>query len=106
MPGFVVTMGNGVTCAHGGNGSPMLTNPSVKIIGQTIVLQTTLYAIAGCPFMLGPVPSPCLTGIWSTGATRVRSRGLPLLITGSQGQTVPNGTPMTIVPQQIRVKAT
>jgi hypothetical protein len=47
---------------------------------------------------------PCVTAQWVTGATRVRSLGMPVLLQDSQAVCAPNGTPVSIVVTQIRVK--
>jgi hypothetical protein len=47
-----------------------------------------------------------VTDTWVTGALRVRSGGVPLLLQDSQSVCAPNGTPSTIVsPGQTRVTA-
>jgi hypothetical protein len=76
-------------------------------MGQPVVLQTSVYAIAGCA---NPVPpantGPCVTAQWVLGALRVRSMGQPVLLQDSQALCLPTGTPLTFVAAQTRVKGT
>ncbi len=107
MPGFLLHVGATVMCAHGGQAQPTAPNPRVMVGGQPIVTQTTLYTIAGCPFTVPPgSPMPCVTGQWVSAATRVRAGGQPVLLQDSQAICTPNGTPLTIVVTQARVRGT
>ena len=107
MPGYLLDFGATVQCAHGGQAQPTAPNSRVMAGGQPTVTQSTTYTIAGCPFTTpAAVPMPCVTGQWITAATRVTSGGIPLLLKDSQSVCVPNGTPMTIVMTQTKVKGT
>ncbi|HDY83217.1 MAG TPA: hypothetical protein ENH48_09740 [Halieaceae bacterium] len=106
MPGFLLHVGATVMCAHGGQAQPTAPNPRVMVGGQPIVTQTTMYTIAGCPFAIPSGPMPCVTAQWVSAATRVRAGGQPVLLQDSQAVCVPNGTPLTIVVTQIRVRGT
>lgn len=104
MPGFLLHVGATVMCAHAGQAQPTVTNPRVKVGGQPIVTQSTMYTIVGCPFSTAGGPMPCVTGQWVSAATRVRAGGQPVLLQDSQAVCVPNGTPLNIVVIQTRVK--
>ena len=105
MPGFLLHVGATVMCAHAGQAQPTVPNPRVKVGGQPIVTQTTMYTITGCPFTTPvPAPMPCVTGQWVSGATRVLAGGQPVLLMDSQAICVPNGTPLNIVVTQTRVR--
>ena len=107
MPGFLVHLGATVICTHAGQAQPTAPNPRVLVGGQPIVTQTAPYTIAGCPFVTpGGTPQPCLTGQWTTAATRVFAGGAPVVLQDSQSVCTPNGTPMTIVLTQVRVRGT
>src|SRR5665809_38187 len=97
MPGFLLHVGATVMCAHAGQAQPTVPNPRVKVSGQPIVTQPTMYTIAGCPFNVSGAPVPCVTGQWISGATRVLASGQPVLLMDSQAICVPNGTPLNIV---------
>ena len=104
MPGFLLHVGATVMCAHAGQAHPTVPNPRVKVSGQPIVTQPTMYTIAGCPFNVSSAPVPCVTGQWISGATRVLASGQPVLLMDSQAICVPNGTPLNIVVTQTRVR--
>lgn len=104
MPGFLLHLGATVQCAHAGQAQPTVTNPRVTVSGQPIVTQPAPYTVAGCPFTTPPgAPMPCVTAQWVTGATRVMSNGMPVLLLDSQAICTPNGTPLLIVATQTRV---
>lgn len=103
MPGPLLHVGATVLCAHGGTATPTTPNPRVLVSGQPTVIMTAPYAIAGCPFIAGLVPMPCVTGQWVVAATRVTSNGQPLVLMDSQAVCIPNGTPLMPVAAQTRV---
>lgn len=103
MPGFLLHLGASVMCAHGGQAQPTVTNPRVTVSGQPITTLPAPYVVAGCPFNVSGSPVPCVTGQWTTAATRVTSNGMPVLLLDSQATCVPNGTPLIISSTQVRV---
>jgi hypothetical protein len=89
-------------CSHGGQAQPTAVQPRVTVSGQPIVTLAAPYAVAGCA--LPPnAGGPCVTAQFVTGATRVTSMGLPVLLMDSQAICVPTGTPLVIVVTQPRV---
>jgi hypothetical protein len=106
MPGFLLHVGATVLCSHAGQAQPSVPNPRVNVSSQPIVTQTCTYVISGCPFNVSGALVPCLTGQWITGATRVMTGGVPVLLQDSQSICAPNGTPMIVVMTQTRVKGT
>jgi hypothetical protein len=104
MPGFLLHMGATVICSHGGQATPTVPNPRVKVSSQQIVTQTAPYTVSGCPFSTAAGPMPCVTGQWVTGAIRVKADGQPVLLQDSQAITAPNGVPLNVVMTQPRVK--
>jgi hypothetical protein len=104
MPGFLLHQGATVMCMHAGQAQPTAPNPRMMVSGQPIVTQPAPYVVAGCPFILALVPSPCITAQWVTAASRVMAGGLPVLLQDSQAICVPNGTPLNIIVTQVRVK--
>jgi len=105
--GFLLHQGATVLCAHGGQSQPTVPNPRVKVSGQQIVTQPTVYTIAGCAL---PPPlaanGPCVTAQWVTAALRITAEGVPVLLQDSQAICAPTGTPLNIVVTQTRVKGT
>lgn len=104
MPGFLLHMGATVLCMHAGQAQPVATNPRVNVDGQPIATMAGPYTIAGCPFVVGTSPSPCVTAQWVSSATRVLAGGTPVLLQDSQAVCAPNGTGVTVVVTQLRVK--
>jgi len=106
MPGYLLHVGATVICAHGGQAQATAPSPRVRVSNQSVVTQSAPHTVAGCPFVAGIVPSPCITAQWVTAAVRVRAGGVPVLLQGSQAICAPNGTPLNIVMTQIRVRGT
>jgi hypothetical protein len=104
MPGFLLHAGATITCAHGGQVQASVPSPRVRVAGQPIVLHPNPHLVAGCPFNVSGSPVPCVTAQWVTGATRVRSMGMPVLLQDSQAMCAPNGTPVTVTVTQVRVR--
>ena len=105
MPGYILHQGATVLCMHGGQAQATVPNPRVKVASQVTVQQPNPWTVAGCPFMTGTNPMPCVTAQWTTGATRVKSGSMPLLLQDSVAVCAPNGTGVNIVLTQLRVKA-
>ncbi len=106
MPGAVVHLGATVMCTHTGQGTPTATDNRVLLLGQPLVVQNCVHIITGCT--LPPPPSangPCISGTWTTAATRVKASGVPVLLSDSIGICTPTGLPLQVVMTQTRVKA-
>src|SRR6185436_7290266 len=101
----ILHQGATVLCMHGGQAQAMVPNPRVKVAGQVTVQQPNPWSVAGCPFMTGTNPLPCVIALWVVGATRVMSGKQPLLLQDSTAVCIPNGTGVNIVLTQFRVKA-
>lgn len=106
MPGFLVHLGATVTCAHGGQAQPVVTNPRVSVNGMPTVTLADSYVVAGCSFVAPGGNGPCVTAQWIVVATRVTSDGQPLVLLDSQAICAPTGTPLLIVSTQTRVTGT
>jgi hypothetical protein len=104
MPGFLLHQGAAVLCMHGGQAQATVPNPRVRVSGQPTVQQPNPWMVAGCPFVAGGTPMPCVTAQWVSAAMRVRSGALPLLLQDSQAVCAPNGTGVNILVTQLRVK--
>ena len=107
MPGPVLTATTTIQCAHLGAAMPVTPNPRVSVGGQPVVVLTTAYTVAGCtfPVMTSGGSPPCVTAQFTTAATRVQAGGQPVLLADSQGISMPNGTPLIVIPNQVRVSA-
>jgi hypothetical protein len=104
MPGPLLTVATQVQCVHLGLATPMTPNPRVTVQGVPSIAIASPFAVAGCTFpaMSSGAP-PCVTATFITSATRVTSSGQPLLLIDSQATCAPNGTPVIIIPGQVRV---
>ncbi|HEX3437628.1 MAG TPA: hypothetical protein VHT24_12735 [Pseudacidobacterium sp.] len=51
-------------CPHGGTVSAITSNTRVNVGGGPAVLATDTFMIAGCPFVVGVVPHPCMQVQW------------------------------------------
>jgi hypothetical protein len=104
MPGAFLHAGATVICSHGGFATPTTTYTRVLLSGMPAILLSTPYTITNCPHMASPtVRSPCLTGTWLTGSTRVLSYGQPLVLRSGTSTCVPNGAPLLAIGSQARV---
>ncbi|MCB1874053.1 MAG: DUF4280 domain-containing protein [Gammaproteobacteria bacterium] len=105
MPGFLLHQGATVLCSHGGQAQATSPNPRVMVGGQPVVTQPTPHMVAGCPFTTpAGTPMPCVTAQWVSAALRVKAGGVPVLLQDSQATCIPNGTPVSIVATQVRVR--
>jgi hypothetical protein len=105
MPGFILHLGASVLCMHGAPASPASPNPRVRVAGQPVTTLPGPWTIAGCPFNVGVTLLPCVTGQFVTASLRVRVGGVPVLLQDSQAVCLPNGTGVTVVATQTRVRA-
>jgi hypothetical protein len=69
MSGFL-TPSSVMMCPHGGTVQAVSANTQVTVQGQPILRSTDTFIIAGCAFVAGVIPSPCITVIWMQTATR------------------------------------
>ena len=51
-------------CPHGGTVSVITSNAQVMAAGDPCILATDTYLVAGCPFVVGVVPHPCVQVQW------------------------------------------
>ena len=107
MPGYLVHVGAQVMCSHGGQAQPTTPNSRVLVSSQPTVAMTSLYTVAGCALPPPPAANgPCVTGQFTTAATRITSLGQALLLFDSQSTCTPTGTPLLITQTQTRVTGT
>jgi hypothetical protein len=57
-------------CPHGGTVSIVTSNARVSAGGDFLVRASDTFLIAGCPFVLGIVPHPCMQVQWVQPAAR------------------------------------
>jgi hypothetical protein len=51
-------------CPHGGSVTAITSNSRAKAAGDFLVRSSDTFTIAGCPFMIGPSPHPCMSIQW------------------------------------------
>ena len=83
MPALL-TAASTMMCPHGGTATAV-PSQTKAIVDAPILLMSDTFMIAGCAFMIGPVPSPCLTVQWVVSATRVQAGGTLVLNEASVG---------------------
>lgn len=110
MPGPVLHSGAIATCPHAGPLTIVASSPRVQVSGMPAAVLTDQGMVAGCVFMVGPKPQPCVTTRWIVGATRVFASGIPVLINPPVAlclsvEQIPGGPPL-IMGSQARVIAT
>jgi len=83
MSGLLTTAST-LLCPHGGTvtATPASTN---VIAGAPVLTESATCMIAGCAFVVGTVPSPCVTVQWVAPAARVSIGGTPALTAASVG---------------------
>jgi hypothetical protein len=74
MMGGLLTTASVMMCPHGGTVTAISSNTRVNAGGAPILRSSDTFVIAGCPFVLGVVPHPCVTVQWLT--TDLRSQVL------------------------------
>jgi hypothetical protein len=97
-------------CPHGGQVSTIPGSPRVSVGGQPVATMADNYLVAGCVFMVGPKPQPCLKVQWLVPATRVMVGGQPVILQSSSGlcqsaEQIPQGPP-SVVMTQLRAMGT
>jgi hypothetical protein len=109
MAGGALTTMATLQCPHGGTVAIVSTNARVAVGGAPLALATDTFTIAGCPFVIGIVPSPCIRVQWILTDLRNTVGGVPTLSAGSvglclAGTQVPQG-PVVIVAAQPAVSS-
>jgi len=69
MPGLL-NLSSVMMCPHGGQVQAITTNMRTKAGGDFALRQSDTFVIAGCPFILGLVPHPCVQVQWVQPAAR------------------------------------
>ena len=85
MAGHFLTTTSVLSCPHGGTVEPSTTNTRVRADGTPILRSTDTFTIAGCPYVIGTVSSPCVRVQWDVHAERHTSQSDPSLTIDSVG---------------------
>ncbi|MGW2786939.1 hypothetical protein ACWC3X_37990 [Streptomyces populi] len=105
MSGNVLHANATVTCPHGAPATVLPTQSGVMVGGRSASTTADLYTVTGCPFTVGNKPQPCTTIRWQGPSTRIRVRGVPVLLesstgTGHSAEQAPQGSSTVSVVQQ------
>jgi hypothetical protein len=84
MSGLITTAAV-MMCPHGGTVQGTPSSPRVQAGGAPLLTASDLFVIAGCPFILGLVPHPCVSVQWVQPATRSTAGSNPTLTMESVG---------------------
>jgi uncharacterized Zn-binding protein involved in type VI secretion len=107
VPGPLFHVGATAICSHAGQVQTISSNTRVLVNGMPVATLADQFLVAGCPFVIGTTPHPCVRIQWLTPATRVMVMGQPAILQSSTGlglapDQAPQGPP-TIVATQPRV---
>jgi len=84
----VVTTSSQVQCMHGGMAVLVTTDSVLMAGGSPVLLATDTPMIAGCAFVVGTVPSPCITIEWAGAATQLTVNGVGVVLETSIGSCI------------------
>jgi hypothetical protein len=98
VPGPIFHVSASASCPHGGQVTTAPGSPRVLVGGQPAATMQDTYTIAGCAFMVGNKPQPCVKVQWLAPATRVLIGGQPAILRTSAGlcqsaEQIPGGPP-------------
>jgi hypothetical protein len=81
----MLTTASVLMCPHGGTVQAIPSSTAVQFGGAPAVTASDTFMIAGCPFVIGVVPSPCLTVQWVSPAVQSQVNSNPTLTEASVG---------------------
>jgi hypothetical protein len=94
----VFHVGASAMCPHGGQVTTAPGAAKVLVGGQPAATMGDTYTVAGCAFMVGTKPQPCVKVQWLAPAVRVLIGGQPAILSTSSGlcqsaEQIPAGPP-------------
>ena len=103
--GAFLTTASVMMCPHGGTVTVTSSNARVNAGGSPILRSTDTFVIAGCPFVIGPSPHPCVTVQWLTQDLRSQVLSASTLSEASVGMCLaadqaPQGTVLVMSTQE------
>jgi hypothetical protein len=84
MPALLNTAST-LMCPHGGSVQIVSSNTRTQVGGAFAALANDTFIVAGCAFVIGVVPSPCVQVMWVRPAARSLALGAPTLTEASVG---------------------
>ncbi|HEV3037634.1 MAG TPA: hypothetical protein VHA33_07610 [Candidatus Angelobacter sp.] len=102
--GKLLNASSTMMCPHGGTVNVVTSNTKTKAGGDYALRSSDTFLIAGCPFMIGPNPHPCMQVQWVQTALKSTAMGDPTLTDESTGLCVaadkaPQGAVQIVVTQ-------
>jgi len=99
MSGYLLQVGFGAQCPHGGPVQASAPSARVKLSQQPAVLIKDQSLVSGCSFVVGTKPQPCVGVTWLVASQRVRIEGQQVLLNTSSGlcrsaDQIPQGAPI------------
>ena len=73
-------------CMHGGTLLLLTTNTMLLAEGCPVLLESDIHIVAGCPFTVGVVYTPCVTVEWKSAETSLSVMGAKVLTDLSVGK--------------------
>jgi uncharacterized Zn-binding protein involved in type VI secretion len=105
MAAFILHKDAIVVCDHTpGLAQSTMPSPRVSVSGMPVVTLLSPYTITGCG-LSGSSNPPCLSGMWTKGATRVLVGGFPVAIQGGTALCLPTMGNLTARSMQQRAQA-
>lgn len=110
MPGNNLTTNSQIMCMHGGKAILSTKNTKIFADNASVLLESDIHPVVGCPFTVGTKYSPCVRIEWSAGASQVTVDGAVVLVQSSIGKCI-NAEGVfqgvaTIINTQIKVNST
>jgi hypothetical protein len=108
--GQLLTTESVLMCPHGGSVTIVSTNMATMADGAPVVRSSDTFIVAGCPFVVGVVPMPCVSVQWILASLASTVMGDSVLTMDSVGlclgaSMAPQG-PVVIVDTQVPVSGT
>lgn len=82
----VLTTASSAQCMHGGQVLLLTTDGVLLAGGCPVLLETDVHPVVGCPFMVGPAYSPCVSVRWQAAAVSLSVNGAGVLLATSIGE--------------------
>lgn len=107
--GAILTTAATMKCPHGGTIVATVAGSRRATAGAQILTVNDTYMIAGCPFVLGTAPHPCVIVQWTVPSLKAAADHGALLTVDSQGMCLaadaaPQGPPI-LAPAQTKASA-
>jgi hypothetical protein len=84
----VLTMNTSVMCVHGAKGTAIPSQTKVMVDNGIVLVASDTHIVAGCPFMKGIVPSPCILIQWANPSQKMKANQQPVLTKSSIGKCI------------------